>query len=142
MSELANEYLGYTYGLTGKVVKGNKIGRSIGYPTANISPLDRYKLIPGNGVYAVLIKVDGVILQGMANIGTRPTVTDSKETVIEVHIFDTDQDLYDKEVRVYFVRRLRDEVKFENLQELTKQMANDAVDTKTVLAAGNLSLLG
>ena len=62
--ETANEYLGYTYGLTGKVVKGNKIGRSIGYPTANISPLDRYKLIPGNGVYAVLIKVDGAILQG------------------------------------------------------------------------------
>ena len=78
----------------------------------------------------------------MANIGTRPTVTDSKETVIEVHIFDTDRDLYNKEVRVYFVRRLRDEVKFENLEELTKQMANDAVDTKTVLAAGNLSLLG
>ena len=140
--EIANEYLGYTYGLTGKVVKGNRIGRSIGFPTANISPLDRYKLVPGNGVYAVLIKVDGVIMQGMANIGTRPTVTDSKDTVIEVHIFNTDQNLYDKDVRVYFVRHLRDEVKFENLEELSKQMINDAVDTKTVLAAGNLPLLG
>ncbi len=140
--EIANEYLGYTYGLTGKVIKGNKIGRTIGFPTANISPTDRYKLVPGNGVYAVLIKVDGVIMQGMANIGTRPTVTDSNETQIEVHIFNTDQDLYDKEIRVYFVRHLRDEVKFENLEELSKQMVNDALDTKNVLAAGNLDLLG
>lgn len=138
----ANEYLGYTYALTGKVVEGNKIGRSIGYPTANITPNDTYKLVPGIGVYAVFAKVDGQIRRGMASIGTRPTVTDSNEVVIEVHLFETDADMYGKEVRLFFVKRLRDEIKFESIEILVNQMKNDAIDTELVLAAGTIDYLG
>ena len=140
--DTANEYLGYTYALTGKVVPGNKIGRSIGYPTANIAPLDKYKLVPGSGVYAVFVKLDGEMYRGMANIGTRPTVTDSNKTVVEVHIFDTGGDLYGKEIRVFFAKRLRDEIKFENVGTLAEQMKNDAIDTKAVLHGGSFDLLG
>lgn len=138
----ANEYLDYIYALTGKVVEGNQVGRSLGFPTANIMPGDKYKLIPGRGVYAVLLRIDDEIWKGMANIGTRPTVTHSKKVVIEVNVFDFEGDLYEKEVRVFFVNRLRDEVKFESKEMLTKQMENDAVDTRAALAGGHHKLLG
>lgn len=132
--ELANQYLGYEYGLDGTVISGNKLGREMGFPTANIKPLDKYKLIPGNGVYAVYFKIEDTWFKGMANIGTRPTVTDSKKRVIEVHVFNFEGDLYDKKVRVVFAKRLRDEVKFNNMADLVKQMENDADDTKVFLA--------
>ena len=138
---LANEYLGYEYGIDGTVVKGNKIGRTMGFPTANIKPLDKYKLVPGSGVYAVLFRIDNIWYKGMANIGTRPTVTDSPKSVIEVNVLNFDGDLYDKKVRVVFVRRLRDEVKFENMAELAKQMENDADNTKVALADHSMDFM-
>ena len=137
----ANEFLGYEYGIDGTVVKGNKIGRTMGFPTANIKPLDKYKLVPGSGVYAVLFRIDDVWYKGMANIGTRPTVTDSPKSVIEVNVLNFDGDLYDKKVRVVFVRRLRDEVKFENMASLTKQMENDADNTKVALAGHSMDFM-
>ena len=137
--ERANQYLGYEYGIDGKVVKGQKIGRTMGFPTANVEPNDPYKLIPGNGVYAVMTRIDDKWYKAMANIGTRPTVTNSREVVIEVNIFDLDRDLYGKLIRVVFIKRLRDELKFENLSTLAKQMENDAINTQSVLADRNLN---
>jgi len=131
---LANEFLGYEYGIDGTVVKGNMIGRTLGFPTANIQPADKYKLVPGIGVYAVMFRIADMWYKGMASIGTRPTVTDSPKSVIEVHVFNFEGDLYGKIVRVIFVQRLRDEVKFENTTDLAKQMENDAENTKAVLA--------
>lgn len=139
--ETANKYLGYEYSIDGKVVEGQRLGRTMGFPTANIEPHDPNKLIPGNGVYAVLARVDGKWYKAMANIGTRPTVTNSNEIIIEVNIFNLDQDLYGKKLRIVFVKRLRDEVKFENLASLAKQMENDALDTEIVLANRELSHL-
>lgn len=139
--ELANEYLGYEYGVDGVVVDGQHIGRTMGYPTANVKPLDKHKLIPGNGVYAVMFSFDGKWYKGMANIGSRPTVTKSPKVVIEVHVFNFDGDLYDKKVRVLFVQRLRDEVKFENMAALVKQMKNDADDTTTALADHSMDFM-
>lgn len=132
--ERATKYLGYEYGIDGSVVHGEKLGRTMGFPTANIKPDDPYKLIPGNGVYAVMLRIDDVWHKGMANIGTRPTVTESVNVVIEVHLFNFDKDIYGKKIRVVFVKRLRDEVKFENLASLAQQMENDADDTQTALA--------
>lgn len=132
--ERATKYLGYEYGIDGSVVRGEKLGRTMGFPTANIKPDDPYKLIPGNGVYAVMLSIGDVWHKGMANIGTRPTVTESANVVIEVHVFNFDKDIYDKKTRVVFVKRLRDEVKFESLASLAQQMANDADDTKAALA--------
>lgn len=132
--DLANEYLGYEYGLDGTVVKGNMIGRKLGFPTANIKPIDQYKLVPGSGVYAVMFRNENVWFKGMANIGTRPTVTDSQESVIEVNVFNFEGELYDRIVRVIFVQRLRDEVKFESITALAKQMENDADNAKVALA--------
>lgn len=138
---LANEYLGYEYGIDGIVVHGNKKGRTMGFPTANIKPLDKYKLVPGSGVYAVIFRIDDVWYKGMANIGTRPTVTNSPKSVIEVNVLNFDGDLYGKKVRVVFVRRLRDEVKFENMTELAKQMENDADNTKVALADHSMDFM-
>jgi riboflavin kinase / FMN adenylyltransferase len=129
----ASEFLGYHYFFTGKVVEGNKLGRTIGYPTANLSIADEYKLIPGNGVYAVEAVVNskppGMILKGMMNIGVRPTVSGSLNRVIEVNIFDFDADIYEQELTVFIKTKLRDEVKFNGLEELKKQLAKDKEDS-------------
>jgi riboflavin kinase/FMN adenylyltransferase len=97
----ANNYLGYKYFFTGKVVEGNKLGRTIGYPTANLIIEDEEKLVPGNGVYAVTLTIGQKepLLKGMTNIGMRPTVNGTKRT-IEVHIFDFDEDIYNEYMRV------------------------------------------
>ena len=139
--ERATKYLGYEYGIDGSVVAGQKIGRTMGFPTANIKPDDVYKLIPGNGVYAVMLRIDEEWHKGMANIGTRPTVTESADIVIEVHVFNFDRDIYGKKIRVIFVKRLRDELKFENLASLAQQMENDADDTKSALADRSLDFM-
>jgi len=124
--EKANGYLGYRYSITGVVFQGERIGRSIGFPTANIKPSESYKLIPGNGVYSVLVDVQGIAYKAMANLGNRPTVSDSEERVLEVHLFDFEGDLYDKEITVTFVDRIRDEIKFESLDKLKSQLEKDA----------------
>lgn len=141
----ANEYLGYTYFFEGKVIEGDKLGRTIGYPTANIEITDKNKLIPANGVYAVelvnYILPDNSILhptsdiphlKGMMNIGFRPTVGGIKK-IIEVNIFDFDQLIYNQGIRVYVKYFLRDEIKFDGLEALKKQLAIDKINALKLL---------
>ena len=133
--EYANQMLGYTYSLIGKVVAGKKIGRKIGFPTANIKPGDRHKLIPADGVYAVEIQIDNSKFRGMLSIGKNPTVNKSKTSrSIEVNIFNFEKDIYGKEIEVAFRYRMRDEKKFSNIDELIKQMEIDRAMTNDLLA--------
>jgi len=130
----ANKWLGYFYSLKGKVIKGRQIGRSIGFPTANIEPDYPFKLIPSNGVYAVEVELYGKIFPAMMNIGTNPTVNDNNSArSIEVHILDFNQDIYDKEIIVIFRKRLRDEIKFKSTMQLTEQMKLDKEQTLQLL---------
>ena len=128
----ANELLGYNYSITGNVVKGAGIGKTIGFPTANIDIEDEYKLITANGVYACLAEYKGVVYKGMGNIGFRPTV-DHGDLTIEVNIFDFDEVIYDKSLKVFFIDRIRDEVKFENLDALKEQLHKDKINVLELL---------
>ncbi len=121
---LANEMLGYSYGLYGVVVSGNRLGRTIGFPTANMQLYEPLKLVPGNGVYAVAVEVMGRQYRGMCNIGLRPTV-DGKVRTIETHILDFDEDIYGLPLRLRFLRRIRDERKFPSLEALKQQLVKD-----------------
>jgi riboflavin kinase/FMN adenylyltransferase len=121
---LANEMLGNPYSITGRVVPGRKIGRGIGFPTANIELEDHYKLISAVGVYACTVDWKGNRYKGMGNIGYRPTVEDGNLT-IEVHIFDFDREIYDQEITICFIDRIRDEIRFENLEGLRRQLIKD-----------------
>lgn len=126
--DTANQYLGYDYFFEGKVVEGNKIGRTIGYPTANIELPDENKLIPGKGIYAVQVNVgEDSILKGMMSIGIRPTIQDNRLT-IEVNIFDFDKDIYDKTITVFIIKYLREEKKFHGLEELKSAIDNDKIE--------------
>jgi riboflavin kinase/FMN adenylyltransferase len=128
--EEANELLGYPYRLSGSVVSGRHIGHSLGFPTANIKPQNEYKLIPGNGVYAVIVVVGGQSYMGMLSIGTNPTVSSNAgRRSIEVHILDFGKDIYGSDITVHFHDRLRSEKKFENLTQLAEQMEIDKQDT-------------
>jgi riboflavin kinase/FMN adenylyltransferase len=123
--EQAGSLLGYDFFFEGKVVEGNKLGRTLGYPTANLQVLSEEKLVPGNGVYAVTVVLpSGEKKQGMMNIGVRPTV-DGTKRMIEVNIFDFDQDIYGKIIRVYVKKYLRGEQKFNGLDALKQQLALD-----------------
>jgi riboflavin kinase/FMN adenylyltransferase len=128
----ATNYLGRPYELNGLVIKGQQIGRSIGFPTANIHIPNDYKLIPMDGVYAVEALVNGSLFKAMLNIGNRPTVGGTKKTV-EAHLFDFQGDLYDKQITIYLREFLRKEQKFENLEELKKQLAIDQKMAKSLL---------
>ena len=130
----ATNYLGHEYTLTGTVVKGKQLGRTIGYPTANLLINDQYKLIPGDGVYAVKIKHNNNYYGGMLNIGNNPTV-EGKGKSIEVNIFDFDKAIYGDEVTIYFIGRLRDEVKFKNLDDLKEQLAKDKKESLKLIDA-------
>jgi len=121
---LANEYLGYSYFLSGNVVKGKQLGRTIGFPTANIELEEEYKLVPKNGVYIVTAEIDGKSVYGMMNIGFNPTVQGEKRT-IEVHFFDFDLDIYDRHIRVAILQRIRSEEKFESVEFLKIQLGKD-----------------
>ncbi len=122
--ETANEFLGYPYFISGTVVQGKQLGRTINFPTANIEVNESYKLIPANGVYVVSSVIDGKIVQGMMNIGTRPTV-DGTNTTIEVHFHDFDGNLYGNNLTISIYHRLRDEVKFESFDALKLQLEKD-----------------
>jgi riboflavin kinase/FMN adenylyltransferase len=122
--QLANEYLGYSYFLSGTVVKGKQLGRTIGFPTANISLEEDYKLVPQNGVYVVQAEIDGKTIYGMMNIGFNPTVQ-GKQKTIEVHLFDFDTDIYNRKIQVAILQRIRSEKKFESIELLTKQLDED-----------------
>jgi riboflavin kinase/FMN adenylyltransferase len=122
----ANSLLGYRYFITGKVTGGNNVGRMIGFPTANIKISDELKLIPSDGVYAVRVSWDNRNMQGMMNIGIKPTVNDNPDKkTMEVNIFDFKDDIYDKTIRIEFAGRLRDEMKFENIGALEQQLRID-----------------
>lgn len=134
--ETANNFLGEKFELTGTVVKGNQIGSQIGFPTANIQIDSELKLIPGNGVYAVNVRLeDGSSVNGMLNIGTRPTVSASDELRIEVHLFDTALDLYGQKLTVRFLKRVRDEKRFENKKSLIIQLKNDEITVRNIFLA-------
>ncbi|MCF8372135.1 MAG: bifunctional riboflavin kinase/FAD synthetase [Bacteroidales bacterium] len=132
----ANRYLGYEYFILGKVISGNRIGRSIGFPTANIELTDGHKLRPGIGVYAVEVIYNKQIFQGMLNIGIRPTIDEAtKVKSIEVHIFDFDKDIYGHEVSVVFKQKIREEKKFDSVVELQKQLEADRFTVKALLSS-------
>lgn len=130
----ANHFLGYSFSIKGKVAQGNKIGREIEFPTANIEANDPNKLIPARGVYAITIEVDGALHKAMLNIGYRPTVnTNADNRTIEAHILDYNHNIYQKEVTIYFHQRVRDEKKFESLDELKAQLLVDKVTIQGIL---------
>lgn len=131
--EQAAQMLDGYYSLSGTVSKGAQRGRTIGFPTANITVPDPDKLIPLGGVYAVYVWAGGQQYKGMLNIGTNPTVTADQSTKIEVHILDFDGDLYDQQISVQFVKRLRSEQKFEGLEALKAQLATDRQQAQQAL---------
>ena len=122
----ANELLGYDYFFSGNVITGKQLGRTIGFPTANLAINNESKLIPGNGVYAVTVQIenDKTIFNGMMNIGVRPTFEKTERT-IEVNIFDFDSPIYDKQLTVHIKTRLRDEMKFDGIDSLKNQLNRD-----------------
>jgi riboflavin kinase/FMN adenylyltransferase len=126
--ETANSYLGKPFPLSGEVVKGDQIGRELGYPTANLKLSSEYKLIPPNGIYAVKVKHEGKEYNGMLNIGVRPTFEfeDPKQT-LEVHLLDFKGDLYGKYLSLELIKRIRDEKKFDNRQKLIEEIEKDEV---------------
>lgn len=128
----ANTFLGYNFMLTGTVVKGKGIGKQLDYPTANISIEESYKLIPKNGVYVVKTKINDAIVFGMMNIGTNPTV-EGKVQSIEVHFFNFSSDIYGLQLEVEILERLRDERKFDSLEELKEQLSKDQKNSKQYL---------
>ncbi|GAB2631631.1 bifunctional riboflavin kinase/FAD synthetase [Belliella aquatica] len=129
---IANGYLGRSYELNGIIIKGQQLGRSIGFPTANIHIPNDYKLIPCDGAYAVVVNVEGDQYNGMLNIGNRPTV-DGNSRSIEVNLFDFEGDLYDKRVCVQIKEYLRPETKFEGLEQLKQQLKADREKAISIL---------
>lgn len=124
--EKANRYLGYRYTLHGTVVEGHRVGRKMGFPTANIEASDPYKLIPGYGVYAVEVRLSDKTYRGMLNIGTRPTFNKNADNrSIEVHLFDFKGDLYHQEITLVFAGKIREEQKFSGVEALTEQLKKD-----------------
>lgn len=127
--EFANKALGRNYSIHGKVIHGDKLGRTLGFPTANLE-IEKYKLIPGNGVYIVKVFLNNEQFKGLVSIGTRPTVTNSNEKRVEVHIMDFDRDIYDENLKIEFYHKIRDDQKFNSLDELVLQMNQDKVDAE------------
>lgn len=121
----AQKMLGYPYFLKGKIIKGKKIGRSIGFPTANVQLNETYKLLPANGVYAIRIIINNHTHHGMMNIGHNPTIAPGNEKSVEAHIFDFNREIYEENITVEFIQRLRDEEKFPSLDALKKQLEAD-----------------
>jgi riboflavin kinase/FMN adenylyltransferase len=128
----ANSLLGRYYSLNGIVVEGVQRGRELGFPTANIEPLSKYKLIPKNGVYAVKGKIGQSDYSGVLNIGKRPTFESQDKIYIELHIFDFEKEIYAKPVYLEFVKRIRDEKKFNSKEELIEQINKDIRVTKEI----------
>jgi len=124
--EKANNYLSANFSLMGKVVEGKKLGRNIGFPTANIHIENAYKIVPKKGVYAVEIEHNNKRYHGMMNVGVRPTLNESKQTqTIETHIFNFNHDIYNSFLKIIFYKRIRNEMKFNGIEELKKQLAKD-----------------
>lgn len=130
--KVANAYLGSNYSLTGTVVKGKQLGRTIGFPTANISVAENYKLIPKNGAYVVKALLSEKEVWGMMNIGNNPTVDDANKLNIEVHLLDFSEDIYGKKITVELIDFLREEQKFNSLDELITQLNKDKEQTMNI----------
>ena len=123
--EIAAQMLGYGYSLHGVVVAGNRLGRTIGFPTANMQLYEPLKLVPGNGVYFVRVKTLGRDFYGMCNVGLRPTIGAGNARTIETNIFGFDEDIYGLDMDITFVSKIRDEIRFDSLDELKKQLESD-----------------
>ncbi len=128
--EKATLYLGREYSLKGKVIHGEKIGTEIGFPTVNLKPIDEYKLIPALGVYATSLLIDNKRFYGVTNVGYSPTLKNTHIKEIETYIFDFSDDIYDKNVELFFHKRIRDEKFFSRLEDLIKEIENDIKFTK------------
>ncbi len=131
--KMANQYLGNEYELRGKVIDGDKIGRTIGFPTANLSLHNETKLIPADGIYAVKITIKTKFYLGMMYIGNRPTLSGNLEKRIEVNIFDFDEDIYQENIQVFLVDKIRGDEKFEGLTQMTNQLKNDEKKAREIL---------
>jgi riboflavin kinase/FMN adenylyltransferase len=131
--EKANRLLGHKYGFEGLVIEGDKSGRTLGYPTANLEPTSQSKLIPGDGVYCVKLELNSETFYGMMNIGFRPTLTEGIKKVIEVNIFDFNRDIYGEKLYVYFLTRLRSEIKFNSKDELINRLHQDKEESLNYL---------
>ena len=133
--EKANHFLGYEFTLHGKVVKGKQLGRKLGFPTANIEASDKHKIIPGYGVYAVNVEIEGEEYKGMLNIGTRPTFNKNADNrSIEINIFDFRKDIYKKEITLKFVGKIRNEQKFNGIEMLVEQLKKDKLSALKILS--------
>jgi len=130
-TRVAGMLLGRPYSLEGKVVEGVKRGREIGFPTANIEP--HKELLPGRGVYATVLEIDGFKYDSVTNIGFNPTFTDEKTLSIESHVFDLDREIYGKTIRIFFLERLRGEKKFADVRDLVDQIGKDIARARGIL---------
>lgn len=122
--KLANQFLGYSYFISGKVIEGKKIGRTLGFPTANIQINESYKLLPKNGVYIVFSEINDIPYFGMMNIGNNPTIGENEQS-IEVHCFDMSENIYNKKLKISILEHIRDERKFNSLSDLQAQLEKD-----------------
>ena len=122
--KLANQFLGYSYFISGKVIEGKKIGRTLGFPTANIQINESYKLLPKNGVYIVSSEINDILYFGMMNIGNNPTLGENEQS-IEVHYFDMSENIYNKKLKISILEHIRDEQKFNSLTDLQAQLEKD-----------------
>lgn len=131
--KLANEYLGYPYFISGKVVEGKKIGRTINFPTANIAIAENYKLLPKKGVYIVSSEIKNVLYFGMINIGNNPTISNNEPQSVEVHFFNFDKNIYNENLKINILEKIRDEHKFNSLEELKSQLEKDEIFSLTYI---------
>ncbi len=131
----ANSMLGRPYTLKGLVIHGKKLGRTIGYPTANVQPNDKEQSIPGIGIYAVKVNVLGATYGAMLSIGVNPTVTDNKDIKIEANLFDFDSDIYGVELELVFIAKMREEQKFSSLEALKTQLHTDKINALNILSS-------
>ena len=122
--QLANQFLGYSYFISGKVIEGKKIGRTLGFPTANIQINESYKLLPKNGVYIVSSEINDIQYFGMMNIGNNPTLGENEQS-IEVHYFDMSENIYNEKLKISILEHIRDERKFNSLPDLQAQLEKD-----------------
>ncbi|MBP6453647.1 MAG: bifunctional riboflavin kinase/FAD synthetase [Bacteroidales bacterium] len=136
----ANNLLGYRYGVEGVVVEGMKIGRGIGFPTANMRLYEPLKVLPSDGVYAVWVQTSGKTYRGITNIGIRPTVGINNERTIETHILDFDEDIYGLSIKLEFVAKMRDEVTFSSLEDLKTQLHKDRENSYLYLPENNITM--
>ena len=130
---LVNDYCGHFYEFSGEVVHGNGIGKTIGTPTANIKVNSNEKIIPFDGVYAVVCQIKDANYKGIMNIGLKPTVDEGQKRTVEIHLFDYKKDIYGKNLRAKVIERIRDEVKFNSLKELKSQILKDNEKAKKIL---------